>query len=452
MRWRIYRRLPGISKKKFPRKGQDRKMNADKKAIRKSNLQMNPGNWAISLLGVALAAALISSGCGKGEVAAAAPTVTVQVGAAENQTIERKVTAEATLYPLEQSAIVPKISAPVKKFYVEKGSKVHAGQLLAELENSDLLAQQKENEGNFAQAQAGYEQAVQKAEQDRTLAKETLDAAQKLYDARKELYKQGAVSSKDVDDSNVALIQAKNAYDLSQKQLDLRVAEGQYKAAQAKTTEVEVSLNYSKIVSPIDGVVTDRPVYPGEMASNSGPIVTVMNLSQIVGRAHVDQQQAAQLKVGDSATISVPGQPGALKGKVSLVSPALDPNSTTVEVWVQAPNPGERLKPGTDVQVQIVAQAIPHAIVIPAEALLTSPDGETSVIILDTDNKPHKKKVKVGIRDVGAVQVTDGLQGGERVVTVGAFALSQEDDPVLAKTNIQVAAPPNIPEDEDEDQ
>jgi HlyD family secretion protein len=452
MRWRIYRRLPGISKKKFPRKGQDRKMNADKKAMRKSNLQMNPRLLTGGLLGVALAAALISSGCGKGEVAAAAPTVTVQVGAAENQTIERKVTAEATLYPLEQSAIVPKISAPVKKFYVEKGSKVHAGQLLAELENSDLLAQQKENEGNFAQAQAGYEQAVQKAEQDRTLAKETLDAAQKLYDARKELYKQGAVSSKDVDDANVALIQTKNAYDLSQKQLDLKVAEGQYKAAQAKTTEVEVSLNYSKIVSPIDGVVTDRPVYPGEMASNSGPIITVMNLSQIVARAHIDQQQAAQLKVADSATISVPGQPGALKGKVSLVSPALDANSTTVEIWVQAPNPGERLKPGTDVQVQIVAQAVPHAIVIPAEALLTSSDGETSVIILDTDNKPHKKKVKVGIRDVGQVQITDGLQGGERVVTVGAFALSQEDDPVLAKTNIQVAAPPNIPEDDDEDQ
>jgi RND family efflux transporter MFP subunit len=156
--------------------------------------------------------------------------------------------------------------------------------------------------------------------------------------------------------------------------------------------------------------------------------------------------------VGDNATVSVPGQPGALKGKVSLVSPALDPNSTTVEIWVQAPNPGERMKPGTDVQVQIVAQAVPHAIVIPAEALLTSPEGDTSVIILDTDNKPHKKKVKVGIRDVGDVQITDGLQGGERVVTVGAFALSQEDDPILAKTTIQVAAPPNIPEDDDEDQ
>ena len=431
-------------------------MSADKNAIYKSVRQMKArgvyGWGAGILLGSVVVLGLAASGCSKGGEVEAAPTVTVQVGAAENQTIERKVTAEATLYPLEQSAIVPKISAPVKKFYVEKGSKVHAGQLLAELENSDLLAQKLENDGNFAQAQAGYEQALQKAEQDRQLAKETLDAAQKLYDARRELYKQGAVSAKDVDDANVALIQAKNVYEASQKQLDLKVAEGQYAAAKAKTTEAEVAVNYSKIVSPIDGVVTDRPVYPGEMASNSGPIITIMNLSQIVARAHIDQSEASQLKVGDPATISVPGQPGALKGKVSLVSPALDPNSTTVEVWVQAPNPGDRLKPGSSVQAQMVAQAVQHAIVIPAEALLTGSDGTTSVIVLDTDNKPHKKKVKVGIRDGGDVQVTDGLQGGERVVTVGAFALSQEDDPVLAKTNIQVQAPPNIPDEDDEDQ
>src|SRR5207245_2796491 len=214
---------------------------------------------------------------------------------------------------------------------------------------------------------------------------------------------------------------------------------------------VEVGLNYSRIVSPIDGVVTDRPVYPGEMDSNSGPLITVMNLSQIVARAHIGQPEASQLKVGDAATVSVPGQPGALKGKVSLVSPALDPNSTTVEVWVQAANPAERLKPGTTVHVEMVAQSVPHAIVIPAEALLTGSDGSTSVIILDTDNKPHKKNVKVGIRDAGDVQVTEGLQGGERVVTVGAFALSQEHDQILAKTNIQVQSQPNIPE-EDEDQ
>src|SRR5579872_3310805 len=374
-------------------------MSGNKKAMRTSILQMNPGHtfgsrWAGGLLGVALAATFVSSGCSRVDVAEAAPTVTVQVGAAENETIERKVIAEATLYPLEQAAIIPKINAPVKKFYAEKGSKVHAGQLLAELENQDLLAAQQENEGAYTQAEAGYEQAVQKAQQDLKLSKETLDAAQKLYDARQSLYKQGAAAAKDVDDANVALIQARNAYEASQKQLDLKVAEGQLAAAKGHRASVEANLNYSKIVSPIDGVVTDRPLYPGEMASSAGPLITVMNLSQIVARAHIDQPEASQLKVGDAATISVPGQPVALKGKVSLVSPALDPNSTTVEVWVQAANPGDRLKPGTSVHVEMVAQSVPHAIVIPAEALLTTSDGDTSVIILDTDNKPHKKKVK----------------------------------------------------------
>src|ERR1700747_991878 len=146
-------------------------MSADKNAIYKSVCQVKARgvcDWGLGiLLSSVVGLGLVASGCSKGTEVEAAPTVTVQVGAAENQTIERKVTVEGTLYPLEQSAIVPKISAPVKKFYVVKGTKVHAGQLLAELENSDLLAQKQENEGNFAQAQAGYEQALQKAEQDR---------------------------------------------------------------------------------------------------------------------------------------------------------------------------------------------------------------------------------------------------------------------------------------------
>jgi len=128
-------------------------MNADKKAVLQVKARGGYG-WGVGLLlGALVALGFVASGCSKGTEVEAAPTVTVQVGAAENQTIERKVSAEATLYPLEQSAIVPKITAPVKKFYVEKGSKVHAGQLLAELENSDLLAQKQENEGAYTQAE-----------------------------------------------------------------------------------------------------------------------------------------------------------------------------------------------------------------------------------------------------------------------------------------------------------
>jgi RND family efflux transporter MFP subunit len=139
-----------------------------------------------------------------------------------------------------------------------------------------------------------------------------------------------------------------------------------------------------------------------------------------------------------------------VKGKVTLVSPALDPSSTTVEIWVQAPNPKGQLKPGGSANVTVITQTVPHAIVIPTSAILTDSEGQTSVMTLDTDNKPHKQKVTVGIRNSDDSQVTAGLKGGERVVTVGAFQLASEDDDVLAKTTVQVQAP-KVPDEDDDD-
>src|SRR5713226_6351325 len=88
------------------------------------------------------------------------PTVGVQVIPVKKATIEQTVTAEAVLFPLQQSAIVPKISAPVKAFYVKRGSRVRKGQLLAVLENRDLAAAAQENQGAYNQAQAAYETAT----------------------------------------------------------------------------------------------------------------------------------------------------------------------------------------------------------------------------------------------------------------------------------------------------
>lgn len=405
-----------------------------------------------SLLALTLAGGILLSGCSTKEASEEAPTVTVQVGAAENGPIKREVIADAIIYPKDQAAIVPRVSAPVSKFYVNRGSLVHAGQLLAELENRDLASAVADSNGASQQAEIGYQTATQKAQQELKLAKEELDAQQKVYDNRESLLTQGAASAKDVEDARIALTQAQNEYDIAQKDYDVKNAEAQLASAKAKAAGAEAQLSYTKIVSPIDGVVTDRPINPGETAASGSPILTVMDLSQVVARAHISQQEAAELKVGDSASITMPDGK-VIPGKVSLVSPALDPSSTTVEVWVQAANPGEQLKPGASARVKMVAQTVPHAIVIPAAALLTEPDGVTSVITLDSDNKPHRQHVMVGIRDGGDIQVTKGLKGGERVVTVGAFELAQEDDDVLPKTNIQVQAPKNTEvEDDDEDQ
>jgi len=384
-------------------------------------------------------AVLITSACSHDKPAE--PTVNVQVVPVKKATVEQTVKSEAILFPLAQSTIVPKISAPVKAFYVKRGDKVHAGQLLAKLESRDLAAAAQDNEGAYDQAQAAYAivtaatlpEEIQKAQGDATAAKEALEAEQKLYDSRQELYKQGALPRKDLDQAGVSLIQAKNQYELAQRHLDammavakqqeLKAAAGQLESAKGKYLGAEAQLSYTEIRSPIDGVVTDRPLYPGEMAAAGTPLVTVMDTSSVIARAHIPQDQATLLKVGDKGSITVPGEEEPIEGKVTVVSPALDPNSTTVEVWVQAKNPKGRLRPGTSVHISMLARTIPNSVVIPAAAVLTGPDGGSYVMLAGSDNRAHQKTVKTGVRQGDEVQILDGVAEGDRVVASGAYGL-----------------------------
>ena len=382
---------------------------------------------------------LLATGCSKAQTEE--PVVSVQVASVEKQTLQRRVTAEAILFPLQQSALVPKVSAPVKAFYVKRGSRVRKGQLLAVLENRDLAAAAQENKGAYDQAQAAYEtttaaslpEEIQKAKLDAQVAKETLDATQKVYESRQELYKQGALPRKDLDQASVSLVQARSQYDIAEKHLNslmsvgklqqLKSAAGQLESAKGKYLGAEAQLSYSEIRSPIDGVVTDRPLYPGEMAAAGTPLITVMDISQVIARAHIPQDQAALLKAGDKATITIPGTDKPVAGTVTIVSPALDPNSTTVEIWVQAKNPQQQMKPGTSVQVSMLSRTVPDALVVPASAILTAPDGSTSVMVVGADNRAQQKAVKTGIKQGHDIQILEGVNEGEKVIVSGAYGL-----------------------------
>jgi HlyD family secretion protein len=393
----------------------------------------------IATAAVLTALSLSLAGCSKQKPEETA--VPVQIVAVEKTTIQRTVTTDAVLFPLQQAAITPKISAPVKAFYIKRGSHVRQGQLLAVLENRDLTAAAQDSKGAYDQAQAAYEtttaaslpQEIQKATLDTQAAKQLLDAQQKIYDSRRDLFEQGAMPRKELDQAGVDLTQARNQYEIAQKHLDalnaigkqlaLKSAAGQLESAKGKYLGAEAQLGYSEIRSPIDGVIADRPLYPGEMVAAATPLLTVMDISQVVARTHIPQPEAALLKAGDKATIAVPGEDAPIEGKITVVSPALDPNSTTVEVWVQAKNPGGRLKPGTSVQVSMLAKTVADALVIPAAGLLTAQDGTTSVMLVGTDGHAHQKNVRVGIRQGDQLQIVEGLQAGDKIVASGAYGL-----------------------------
>jgi len=380
------------------------------------------------------------------------PVVSVQAAPAQRTSIDRVVEAEGVLYPLQGAVLTPKISAPVRRFLVEKGSKVRRGQLLAVLENQDLAAAEMESKGAYEQAQATYEtttqagvpEAMKKAEGDEKAARAAYEAQQKVYASREQLYKEGALPRKELDQAGVALTEARNQYEIARqhlaaleaggKQQQLRAASGELAAAKGKYLGAAAQLGYSEIRSPIDGVVTERPLYPGQMAAAGEPLITVMDLSQVICRIHVPQEEAALLKVGDAATLTT-GTEEAVPAKVALVSPAVDPGSTTLEVWVQAANKDNKLRPGTSARVVIVAEHVPGAVVVPAAALLSS-EGTTSVMVVGADGRAHQRSVQAGIRHDSEVQITAGLQAGERVVTTGAYGLPDN-------TRVKVEEPGN---------
>jgi HlyD family secretion protein len=369
------------------------------------------------------------------------PVVTVQVAPVEKTTIQHTITTQAILFPRRQAAIVPKISAPVQKFLVNRGTPVHEGQLLAVLENRDLAAAAEDTKGAYDQAQATYEtttaaslpEEIQKAQADEQQAKQALDAQEKVFQSRQQLFDEGALPRKELDQSRVDITQARNQYAIAKQHLDslmaigkaqeLKAAAGQLESAKGKYLGAQAQLSYSEIHSPIDGVVTDRPLYPGEMAAAGTPLLTVMDLSTVIAKAHIPQSEAAALKVGDPGTISAPGMEDPISGKVTVVSPALDPSSTTVEVWLEAKNPKRTLKPGTSVQLALTAQTVKDALVVPVSAVMTAPDGSSTVMLAGSDGLAHQKPVKLGIRNGDDVQIVEGVTANDKVISSGAYGL-----------------------------
>ena len=394
---------------------------------------------------------VLAAGCGKSDKEEGA-IVSVQAAPAQKSEISRVVAAEAIIFPIAQSAITPKINAPVRKFLVTRGQKVHKGQLLAVLENRDLAAVAMDNRGAYDQAQAAYEtnvgatlpEDIQKAELDVQTAKQALDAQEKLSASREDLFKQGALPRKDLDQAAVALAQARSQYNIAKKHLDslnaigkqqaLKSAGGQLASAKGKLMGAEAQLGYSEIRSTIDGYITDRPLYPGEMASTTAPLLTVMDISQVVAKAHVPQSDALLLRKSDKVSIELAGLDEKISGTVTLVSPALDPNSTTVEIWVQAANPTQQLRPGMTVQLSIIAQTVRDALIIPASALLNASGESAQVMVVDSANVAQTRDVKTGVRTSQEVQIVSGLNAGEMVVSEGAFGLPD-------KTKVKIDKP-----------
>ncbi len=409
-----------------------------------------------------LAAALLT-GCGKAKkeegADAEAPTP-VLVETATLGAIDHVVTADAVLFPINQANVTPKISAPVKRMLVNRGDHVRVGQLIAELESSDLASAVQEAKFQYEQAQSAYATVTgatvvedqTKAQADVQSAQSAFDAARKLYDSRVALQKEGALAQKQVDETRLQMVQAQTQLETAQQHLKslngvgrqeaIRSAQAQMNAAKAHADSAGVQLSYARVLSPISGVVADRAVNSGEMASAGMPLMSIVDISQVRAVANVPVKEAESIRVGRPARVA--GPDGDIPGTVAVVSPSANANATTVEVWVQIANPGERLKPGSTARVSIIAETIQNTLVVPASALLNGDEGRTKVMVVSSDSVAHERAVAVGVRQGDRVQILSGVQAGDQVVTSGGLGL---DD----KAKVAIQQPKSEDDDDDDD-
>ena len=398
---------------------------------------------------------LLLAGCSKKEEAEVEAPAPVQVTAVTQDTIRRTVAGDGVLWPKDQSNVMPKISAPVQKFYVNRGDHVKQGQLVAALENRDLTAAAAESKGVVDQAESNLRmttgatvpESIVKAQADVEADRQAVDAAKKVLDSRAELLKQGALARRLVDEAQVAYVQANSNYQAALEHLktlqsvgreeQVKGAAAQVESAKSHAVVTATQLSYSQIHAPKSGIVSDRPLYEGEMASPSAPLLTIVDISSVVARVNVPIAQATSLRPGMSATLSFTDTPEQLEGKVKVVSPASDPNSTTVQVWIEAPNPQERFKPGAAVHAVVVAEAIKAATVVPVAAILPGEEGGQAVLVVDSSSVVHRRAVRLGVREGDKVQVLNGARPGEEVVIQGGMGLDDKAKVKVVDTTVR---------------
>ena len=389
---------------------------------------------------------------------AAETVVSVKVAKAEKQSIAREYTAIGTIAPAQASTVAASISAQIKRMRLLKNQYVRQGDVLAVLASQDLEAQRSEAQAALDEARLNL-QTLQKVTVPQTQAqnqKDLSDAranfanARALYERRRDLYSKGGMSLKDLEATELALKNAENALRLAEANSKLNrtavnpnqqaIAESRIKQAQNRVNTINVQANLAEVRAPISGIVTDQFQYEGEYAAAGARLLTIADTGAVIVKANFADTIVADLSEGDAVSIFLPSQPDErMGGKVTLISRSADPLNRTIEIWASFGNGRGLLRPGDAVQFVVSANPSNDAVVVPASAVTldAANAAEGTVMTVDKLNVAHERAVKVGIRQDGKIQITEGLSGGETVVTEGNYSL-----PDGTKVEIAPDAPP----------
>jgi HlyD family secretion protein len=352
----------------------------------------------------------------------------------EKGDLAKSVVATGKIEPITSVEVKSKASGIVQKLLVDYGDSVKKGQVLAELDKQQILAQVNQQKASLEAAEA----AARAADADLQHAKYDAEGPdvpllKRAYERAQQMAKDGVVSPSALDDAQKNYEMAVNRQELGKANVvsaaaKLKQAQAQVSQARAELEEKEEEYRNSTIISPIDGTVLSRDVEVGDAVSSilvlGSSATLVMNLGdthQVYVKGKVDESDIGKVYLGQPARIKVESyKDKTFEGKVTKISPmgVEKDNVTTFEVRVSIDNAGGELKSQMTANAEIILEEHKGVLMIPEASLIYDKDRKASVEVPDPSAKDGKKKiaVNVGISNGSKTELLSGLKEGQQVV------------------------------------
>jgi membrane fusion protein, heavy metal efflux system len=308
-----------------------------------------------------------------------------------------RLTGAVAFNAFSTTPVITQVGGPVSRILVVPGERVRKGQPLLDVSSPD-----------YSVLLAAY-----------LKAKDVYRVTDKNYDRAKDLFEHHAIADRD-------LLQAES--DRNQAQADLFSSEQALKVLGITNPDQLLAKIPSgaevPLLAPISGEVVERLVAPGQvLTAGTTQAFTISDMSTVWVLANVYQGDLAYVKNGDDVTVQTDSYTDTFHGKISFVSPALDPSTRTLQARIVVQNPGGKLKRDMYVTVTVTAGSIPNAIAVPDAAVLRDDENQPFVYVATASNQFGRRQVEIGNSQGGQTQILKGLSPGERVVGNGSLFL-----------------------------
>lgn len=307
-----------------------------------------------------------------------------------------RLTGSVAYNAFKTTPVISQVGGPVSRILVVPGEKVKVGQPMLEVSSPD-----------YSQLLDAYLKAADSSR-----------LAEKNYTRAQDLYQHHAIAERDLD-------QAES--DRNQAKADLNAAEQGMKILGIKNPADLAKAQSSAqipVLAPISGEVVERLVAPGQvLQAGQTQAFTITDLSTVWVLANVYQADLASIRSGDAVIVQTDAYPGSFHGTISYVSPALDPNTRTLQARIVVDNPGEKLKRDMYCTVDVTAGSVANAIVIPDSSILRDDNNQPFVYVAVSADQFGRRDVEIGQSENGKTQILKGISAGERVVGDGSLFL-----------------------------